>query len=142
MSAKNLFRCLVAISLFCALAAMAVTQVATDVPPVWKTLYEWHGNGGYWDEFTANRWLLLGLGIPFVILVIAAQVGMFLFWRFARPAYAAVIAVMVLCTPFSGLVVQLPMEAAWWELSAIVDGAIIALSYSQPFSSYFEHGST
>jgi hypothetical protein len=35
----------------------------------------------------------------------------------------------------------LPIEATWWNLTAIVDGAIIALSYSQPFSSYFEHGS-
>jgi hypothetical protein len=138
MSAKNLFRCLVAISLLSFLAAMAVTPLATDVPAEWKTLFEWNGNGGYWDELRENRWIVLGLGIPFAILVIAAQIGMFLFWRFARPAYAALVAVTVLVTPFEGLVVQLPLEAAWWSLSAIVDGAIIALSYSQPFSAYFE----
>jgi hypothetical protein len=33
MSGKNLFRCLVAISLFCSLAATAVPQLATDAPP-------------------------------------------------------------------------------------------------------------
>jgi len=138
MSAKNLFRCLVAISLLSFLAAMAVTQLATDVPAEWKTLFEWNGNGSYWDGLEENRWILLGLGIPLVILAIAAQIGMFLFWRLARPAYAAIVAVTVLTTPFAGLVVQLPLEAAWWSLSAIADGAIIALSYSQPFSSYFE----
>lgn len=138
MSAKNLFRCLVAISLLSFLAAMAVTQMATDVPPEWRTLFEWNGNGGYLDGLEENRWIVLGLGIPFVILVVVAQIGMFLFWRFARPAYAALVAVTVVITPFSGLVVQLPLEAAWWSLSAIADGAIIALSYTQPFSSYFE----
>ncbi|HVJ11295.1 MAG TPA: hypothetical protein VNC62_06960 [Burkholderiales bacterium] len=128
MSGKNLFRCLVAISLFCSLAATAVPQLATDAPPDWSAVFEWNGNGGYWEDLEANRWLLLGLGIPFVILA-------------ARPAYAAVVAIMVLSTPFAGLVVQLPIEATWWSLTGIVDGAIIALSYSQPFSSYFEHGS-
>jgi hypothetical protein len=104
-------------------------------------VFEWNGNGGYWENLEPNRWLVLGLGIPFAILAVAAQIGMFLFWRFARPAYAAVVAIMVLSTPFAGLVVQLPIEATWWSLTGIVDGAIIALSYSQPFSSYFEHGS-
>ncbi len=140
MSGKNLFRCLVAISLFCSMAATAVPQLATDAPPDWSAVFEWNGNGGYWEDLEANRWLLLGLGIPFVILAVAAQIGMFLFWRFARPAYAAVVAILVLSTPFAGLVVQLPIEATWWSLTGIVDGAIIALSYSQPFSSYFEHG--
>lgn len=141
MSGKNLFRCLVAISLFCSLAATAVPQLASDAPPDWSAVFEWNGNGGYWEDLEANRWLVLGLGIPFVILAVAAQIGLFLFWRFARPAYAAAVAIMVLSTPFAGLVVQLPIEATWWSLTGIVDGAIIALSYSQPFSSYFEHGS-
>jgi len=138
MSPKNLFRCLVAISLVTSLAAVGATQIPGDMPQEWKAVYEWSGNGSLFDELEANRWLLLGLGIPFAVLAIAAQIGMFLFWPFARPVYAALIAAMVLTTPFTGLVVQLPVEAALLELSLVVDGAIIALSYSQPFHSYFE----
>lgn len=69
MSAKNLFRCLVAISLGTALASIAVTQFPGNVPEEWKTLLEWHGNGGVIDDFAANRWLLFGVGIPFLALV-------------------------------------------------------------------------
>jgi hypothetical protein len=138
MSAKALFRFLVAISLVLTLAPLAVTQFPGQVPEDWKTLLEWSGNGSIINEFVENRWLLFGVGIPLVVLAIYAQIGMFLFWRFARPAYAALAAVFVLLTAFWGISVLLPIEAAFGELSLLVDGAVIALSYSQPFSSYFE----
>jgi len=138
MSPKNLFRCLVAISLGCALAALAVTQLPGDLPQDWKAVFEWNGNGSLVDALWANPWLLFGLGIPFSVIGIASLIGMFLFWPFARPVYAALTGVSVLLTLFGGLVVQLPAESALMELSLIADGAVIALSYSQPFSSYFE----
>ena len=138
MSPKNLFRCLVAISLVTGLAAVAVTQAPGDVPQEWKDVYAWSGDGSALQELYANRWILLGIGIPFIVFATAAQLGLFFFWSFARPAYAVLVVLMVLATPFSGLVVELPLEAAFWELSLIADGAIVALSYSQPFSSFFE----
>jgi hypothetical protein len=138
MSPKNLFRCLVAISLATGFAALGATQLPGDYPEEWRALYEWSGNGSLFHGLGENRWLLLGVGVPLAIFAIAAQVGMFLFWPFARPAYAAIVAAMVLVTAFAGLVVQLPVEAALMEISVLADGAIIALSYSQPFSSYFE----
>ena len=138
MSPRNLFRCLVAIALGCGLAAMAVTQLPGDVPQDWKTAFEWNGNGSLVDELSENRLILLGLGIPFALLALDSQIGMFLFWGFARPVYAAVTGVSVLLTLFGGLTVQLPAEAALMEIALIADGAVIALSYSQPFSSYFE----
>ena len=101
-------------------------------------MLEWNGNGSIIDEFVQNRWLLFGVGIPLGVLAIAAQIGMFFFWHFARPVYAALAAVFVLLTAFGGISVLLPIEAALWELSLLVEGAVIALSYSQPFSSYFE----
>ena len=141
MSAKNLFRCLVAISLGSALASIAATHFPGDVPEEWKTLLEWHGNGSVTDDLVANRWLLFGVGIPFLALValwVVAQIGLFVFWRFARPLYAGLTAAFVLLEPFFGISVLLPIEAAFGELSLITNGAVIALSYSQPFSSYFE----
>ena len=119
---------------------MAAVQFPGQLPEDWKTLLEWNGNGSIIDELLENRWLLFGVGIPLVILAIATQIGMFLFWRFARPVYAALTAVFVLLTSFWGISVLLPVEAALGELSLLVEGAVIALSYSQPFSSYFEAG--
>jgi hypothetical protein len=47
-------------------------------------------------------------------------------------------AASVLLTSFGGLSVMLPVEAAFVELTLLLEGAVVALSYSQPFSSYFE----
>jgi hypothetical protein len=138
MSPQNLFRCLIVISLGCALAAVGVTQLPGDIPQDWKTAFEWNGNGSLVDALWANPWFLFGLGIPFALLGIASLIGMFVFWRFARPVYAALTGLSVLLTLFGGLVVQLPAEAALMELSLLADGAVVALSYSPPFSSYFE----
>lgn len=138
MSAKNLFRCLVAISLVLVVTPMALTQSPGQVPEDWQTLLEWNGNGSIVEGLIENRWFLFGVGIPVLVLALASQIGMFFFWRFARPVYAALAAAFVLLTPFWGISVLLPVEAALWELSLLVEGAVIALSYSQPFSSYFE----
>ena len=138
MSAKNLFRCLVALSLVLVAMPAVLTQSPGQVPEDWKTLLEWNGNGSFLADPFENRWLLLGLGIPVVLVALATQIGMFFFWRFARPAYALLAAAFVLLTPFWGISVLLPVEAALWELSLLLEGAIIALSYSQPFSSSFE----
>ena len=138
MSARNMFRCLVALSFVLAFAPWASTQLPGPVPEHWQTLLEWNGNGSIVDEVIQNRWILFGVGGPLVILALAAQIGMFFFWRFARPAYAATTLLFVLLTSFWGIAVVLPVEAALVELAFLLEGAVIALSYSQPFSSYFE----
>ncbi len=115
-----------------------MTQFPGYVSEDWKTLLEWHGNGSRLDDLVANRWLLFGVGVPVAALFIAAQIGMFFFWRFARPVYAGLTIAFVLLAPLFGISVLLPMEAALGELSFIADGAVIALSYSHPVRSYFE----
>ena len=138
MSPKITFRCLLIVSLLSALASFAVVQFPGQVPADWKTLLEWHGDGGMIYESLSNRWLLFGVGIPLVIAFFYSVIGMFFFWRFARPVYAGLTVALLLLTPFFGISVLLPIETALAELSLLVDGAIIALSYSHPFSSYFE----
>ena len=140
MSARNLFRCLVAVALILGVAPMIALQFPGEIPEEWQTLLEWHGNGGILENVMENYWLLFGVGVPVVLLVIATQIGMFLFWRPARPAYAAITAASVLLTSFGGISVMLPVEAAFVELALLLEGAVVALSYSQPFSSYFEAG--
>ena len=138
MTPKTLFRALLVVALGCGLAAMAVTQAPGEVPPDWKTAFEWNGNGSVLEPLWKKPWFLLGIGAPFALLALASLIGMFFFRPFARPLYAATTAVSVLITLFDGLVVQLPSQAALMSLSLMVDGAVIALSYSPPFSSYFE----
>lgn len=138
MTPRTLFRCLLVIALGCGLAAMGVTQAPGDVPQDWKTAFEWNGNGSVMESLWKNPWFLFGLAAPYALLALASLIGLFFFWPFARPLYAATTAISVLITLFDGLVVQLPSQAALMSLSLMVDGAVIALSYSQPFSSYFE----
>ena len=138
MSARNFFRCLVAVALVLGVAAIIAVQSPGAAPEEWLTLLEWHGNGGVLENAMENPWLLVGLGVPVVLVVLATQIGMFLFWRPARPAYAAITAASVLLTSFGGISVMLPVEAAFVELTLLLEGAVITLSYSQPFSSYFE----
>jgi hypothetical protein len=135
---RTLFRCLLVIALGCGLAAMGVTQAPGDVPQDWKTAFEWNGNGSVMESLWKNPWFLFALAAPYALLALASLIGLFFFWPFARPLYAATTAISVLITLFDGLVVQLPSQAALMSLSLMVDGAVIALSYSQPFSSYFE----
>jgi hypothetical protein len=141
MSAKNFFRCLLAVTLVLGVAPMMALRSPGEIPEEWQTLLEWHGNGGILENVMENYWLLFGVAVPLVILVIATQIGMFFFWRPARPAYAAIIALSVLLTSFGGISVMLPVETAFVELTLLLEGAVVALSYSQPFSAYFEETS-
>jgi hypothetical protein len=73
-----------------------------------------------------------------LILLIAIQVGMFLFWRWARVGYICLTGIAIILVGFSGLMVMRPLEMAVDQLACIVPGAIIAMAYLQPVKSYFD----
>jgi len=45
---------------------------------------------------------------------------------------------LILLTLFSGLSVMRPTEAALFELSLLLDGAVLAMAYLAPINAYFE----
>lgn len=67
---------------------------------------------------------------------------MFLFWQFARIGYLVSTLAFALVVLFDGLVVMIPLQASLYELSLILDGIVIAMSYLQPFKGFFEFKNT
>lgn len=145
MTPQNVFRFVVALSLLLAIITAVSGVYAENIPEDWKALLEWNGNGGVSEHALNNhakdglsRVALLVLGIGFVVFVVAVQIGMFLFWRFARTGYVVLTGGFVALTAFDGIVVTLPVQEAFYELTLLVDGAVIAMSYLSPIGAYFE----
>lgn len=148
MTHKTVFRLLAALSLIVVIATGVVTAFPGDVSSDWKAVLAWHGNGAAGMEFyeaalegNLGRVFLWLIGIAFVIFVAATQIGIFFFWRFARLSYAVLAMLMFFYSPFAGLSVMLPLQAALWELALFLDGAIVAMSYLPPINGYFKKNS-
>ena len=146
MSAKMFFRLMVALSLAVALAIVGTVVWPPAWPDEWAAVLEWHGNGGIFDDVFGESYenTLAWMGLALVIVVaaviaLAVEVGMFLFWRPARAGYAALIVVYLLFVAFDGLVVMTPIEAALYNVTLLLDGSIVAMSYLPPIAAYFEH---
>ena len=145
MTLKNRFRLIVGLSLAFAVASAVPSFFLGGISEEWKIVLQWHGNEGVFEKLLDNlpesgvaRAGLLIVLISFLTYVVAVQVGMFLFWRFARVGYLLLTAGFVVLVSLDGLVVMTPFEAALCQLSLILDGAVLAIAYLQPISSYFE----
>jgi hypothetical protein len=145
MSPKSFFRSLVGLSLIISFAISAAGIWPIASPTEWGPVLEWSGNGGVLERLHANAptdgrpWyafvVVLGTAL---VLVTAVQVGMFLFWRFARFGYVVMAGLFVVWTLFDGLLVMTSIEAALYDVTLVLDGVIIAMSYLPPVASYFE----
>jgi hypothetical protein len=145
MSPKNVFRILVGLSLALTIASAIAAAFPGEISEDWAAVLQWHGNGGISEYFSESipesMWGRAALGVlaaALALLAIAVQIGMFLFWRFARIGYVCLSALLILTVLFDGLVVVVPTEAALYQLSLLVDGVVIAMSYLQPVASYFD----
>ncbi|HVE48884.1 MAG TPA: hypothetical protein VNG69_04600 [Casimicrobiaceae bacterium] len=145
MSPKSFFRTLVGLSLATtfAISAAAIWPIAS--PEEWKSVLEWSGNGGVLEQLSATaptsgwRWYVFVIVLSIALaLVTAVQVGMFVFWRFARFGYVVLTAFFLTLTLLDGLVVMTPVEAALYEVTLVLDGVTIAMSYLPPIARYFE----
>lgn len=140
MTHKTVFRLLAALSLVAAIASGMMAAYPGDISGDWQTVLEWHGDGSYLSPVLDNTFAS-GVGQLALVLglfAVATQIGIFLFWRFARPSYAVLTAFLILFTLFSGLSVMTPTEAALFELSLLLDGAVLAMSYLSPIKAHFQ----
>jgi hypothetical protein len=145
MSPQVFFRVLVGLSLGVTIAISGAAFWILESSEDWRAVLEWHGNGGIMEYFSTNLpasgWpqpVLVLLLVVAAGLTLAVQVGMFLFWRFARTGYVVLAALFLVVTLFDGLVVMTPIEAALHDIALILDGVIITMAYLQPIASYFE----
>lgn len=143
MTPKALFRTLIVASLFGYLAGILVVVFPGPLSEDWETLLEWNGNSGIYE--TLDRFLeqkfgavaLIALLLACLSLDIAVWFGLFFFWRWARLGNLLLTALFLLLTPWSGLVISLPLEAAIYDFTSLSRGAVIAMSYLSPIKELF-----
>jgi hypothetical protein len=149
MTQKNIFRLFVAIYLALEIGSALAGVYTGVISEDWKTVLEWNGNGGYFElltdstlEQTFFKVVLFIVLVIFLAIAVTVQIGMFLFWRFARIGYLVSTLAFGLIVLFDGLVVMVPIQASLYDLTLILDGIIIAMSYLQPFKGFFEFKNT
>ena len=145
MSHKTFFRLIVALSLLVAIGGGVASAFPGDISSDWKAVLEWQGDGEMLMRLYENipekaftKVLLNVFSVALILFAIATQIGMFLFWRFARPTYAALTLLFVIYAIFGGLLILTPVEVVFYNLVLLLDGAIIAMSYLSPIKGYFE----
>lgn len=81
-------------------------------------------------------WLsVLGLGI--VVATVVSVVGLFVFWRPARPLTLFLAVVGLSLTPLSGPVVESGLTCSFHDLTMVLQGVIITLAYFSPIKDFF-----
>jgi hypothetical protein len=151
MSPATLFRTLILASLALAILGGVVSLSPGHIPETWQQALDLHGDGGYWQHLESsaegddaalavNHSVLGFIGlIILAVILIALWVGLFFFWRPSRTVNVVVTVLYAASLPWAGLSVYLPIQAMFAEISVLLQGAIIALSYSPPIKHLFEH---
>jgi hypothetical protein len=145
MAPRNRFRFIVAISVALTVVTGILDYTWHPSSPEWAAVLEWDGNGGVLQYLKHNlpatvvgRVVLFLSLLALLIYMIAVQIGLFLFWSFARIGYVLLVAFFTVVATLDGLAVAAPWEVALGTLSCVLDGAIICLSYVAPISRHFE----
>lgn len=74
------------------------------------------------------------------VLRITAIVGLLLFMHWGRTLYAILVATDLATGITMGIWVSLPLDGYFGHLSALLDGAIIAIAFTQPMAAQFQIG--
>ncbi len=142
------FRILVLASLLSTIGGIAVQFSAVEqVSHDWKTLLEWHGDGGLFERLPdevseSSGGLVLGVFVAFVAFALVAQIGMLFFWPFARLGFLVTTLIWTAMLPMMGLSVMLPIEGMLYGIATLCDGASLAMAYFSPISSRFSRVQT
>jgi hypothetical protein len=89
-------------------------------------------------DMTPNDWVLVCVGIPLLITVLVASIGLLAFWRPARPLYFVTIVVATLLTPLGGPYITLGWAQALDGVSFIVTGVVLAAIYFSPLRELYD----
>jgi hypothetical protein len=81
-----------------------------------------------------NVWLALAIGIPLLLAIIAGLVGLFLLRSWGRSVSLYSTDAGLLLYLFSGPELLSPLESVLFEVSTLLWGAVLALSYYSPIA--------
>lgn len=93
-------------------------------------------------DMMPREWILVGLGIPVIIAVLVASIGLMCFWRPARPLYLARIVVAAVLMPLSGPYITSGWAEAIESVSLTVSGVVLALIYFSPLRDLYARPQT
>ena len=89
-------------------------------------------------DLTAGEIALAVIGIPLLIALLVSIIGLYRFWRFARPLTVIVWGVGLILQAFAGPTVDLGLVTSLYELGAVLTGIILAVIYMTPAKDWFE----
>jgi hypothetical protein len=92
-------------------------------------------------ELSAIDWVLFGVGLPLIVVEVAAFIGMLRFAPWSRPLWIGVSVVGLLTLPLLGPTVEPGLTTALFHVSSMSSGAIAAVAYSSPTASAWFAGS-
>ena len=89
-------------------------------------------------DFTASQWIIIALALPIVAGWLASFFGMLRFRPHSRSLSIAVSLVSLVLYPLWGPTVEPGLTTALTELSSMLYGAFVAISYCPPVSNWFD----
>ena len=92
-------------------------------------------HGGYGADLPIDDVLFYG---TFFGLVLIATLGLYFFQNWARHLFLALSLLDLAITPFSGFIVQPPIDGLFFMINLLLDGAILAMAYLSPLSASFK----
>ncbi len=87
-------------------------------------------------SITLSEWLLLILGVPLIIIMLVASVGLFLLRRWGAWLYAITTFLSIGIMTLGGPSVEHPIAAAFFETATVLSGIVIGISF---FSDIFRN---
>jgi hypothetical protein len=75
--------------------------------------------------------------VPWFTFWLIASIGLFFFQNWARYLFLFLYVLSLALAPFSGFSVKGPLESFFGEITAVLDGAILAMAYLSPLSAAF-----
>jgi hypothetical protein len=78
------------------------------------------------------------VGIPVLVALLVSIIGLYRFWRFARPLTVVVWIVGLTLQAFAGPTVDSGLATSLYELAAVLTGMILAVIYVTPARAWFE----
>ena len=128
MTRIRTFQLLVAASVLLYVYWLVLPHVARTLSPEVQQILSYEGFGG--QPWAADPGFYLSLGVAKIL----ASLALVLFLSWGRWLFVALTAIGLAFVPFSGLSVGAPLDNLVGYLAALVDGAILALAFSSPFS--------
>ena len=139
IATPRLFRTLMLASLGLSILAFIIDiTVPALVPEIVRSAEE-----QYWNSTsTAGLTFRISLLVGYVILSLAAFVGMYFFKPWARTANLVLSALLLVIAPALGHIVLSGLAQGLAEIALMLWGAVLALAYFSPISQRFTTSST